>query len=275
MWVVELPIEIVYRSSSFAAILKHTKDVFGCSHISCSYLREIVETVTVPLRHVLSFPQLGLLWALRRRGFFTKPVGDPAFRWSGTYRAQGRSSFYSLEMVHSHSFHPWKVQEAFPGSPVQVASMSDVVSMGGSLLRLELGHQLHPDPVRTTEFAPALPPALKEAHTQAPPVQGYGPAVVGQPWKSGRFSRQDFALQPDGTLRCPAGQELRAHERRREADGSLRVVYAASIRSCRACSLREQCQWQGSETKKPRQVSMLLHPLAIGSQPIFWRDWSR
>src|SRR2546421_4381312 len=142
-------------------------------------------------------------------------------------------------------------------------------------LRLELGHQLHPDPVRTTEFAPALPPALKEAHTQAPPVQGYGPAVVGQPWKSGRFSRQDFALPPDGTLRCPAGQELRAHERRREADGSLRVVYAASIRSCRACSLREQCQWQGSETKKPRQVSMLLHPLAIGSQPIFWRDWSR
>src|SRR5207253_9457186 len=59
MWVGELPIEIVYRSSSFAAILKHTKDVFGCSHISCSYLREMVETVPVPLRHVLSFPQLG------------------------------------------------------------------------------------------------------------------------------------------------------------------------------------------------------------------------
>jgi hypothetical protein len=142
-------------------------------------------------------------------------------------------------------------------------------------LRLELGHQLHPDPVRTTEFAPALPPALKEAHTQAPPVQGYGPAVVGQPWKGGRFSGQDFALQPDGTLRCPADQELRAHERRRETDGSLRVVYAASIRSCRACSLREQCQWNGSATAKPRQVSVLLHPLVVGSEPIFWRDWSR
>ena len=25
-------------------------------------------------------------------------------------------------------------------------------------LRLELGHQLHPDPVRTTDFAPAIPP---------------------------------------------------------------------------------------------------------------------
>jgi hypothetical protein len=99
-------------------------------------------------------------------------------------------------------------------------------------LRLELGHQLHPDPVRTTEFAPALPPAHKESPAQAP-VQGYGPAEVALRRIAGRFSGQDFVLQPDGTLRCPASQSLVAHERRREADGSLRVVYAASIRSCR------------------------------------------
>jgi len=98
-------------------------------------------------------------------------------------------------------------------------------------LRLELGHQLHPDPVRTTEFAPAISPA--PPHT-APP-SGYAPPQVGLPWKQSRFSGQDFPLQPDGTLRCPAGQSLVAHERRREADGSLRMVYAASIRSCRPC----------------------------------------
>ncbi len=141
-------------------------------------------------------------------------------------------------------------------------------------LRLELGHQLHPDPVRTTEFAPALPPVHKESPAQAP-VQGYGPAAVALPWKAGRFSGQDFVLQPDGTLRCPASQSLVAHERRREADGSLRVVYAASIRSCRACPLREQCQWNGSTTAKPRQVSVLLHPLVVGGEPLLWRDWSR
>ena len=144
-------------------------------------------------------------------------------------------------------------------------------------LRLELGHQLHPDPVRTTAFAPALPPTRppeQEVHAQAP-AQGYGPAVVALPWKAGRFSGQDFAFQPDGTLRCPAGQPLVANERRREADGSLRVVYAASIRSCRPCPLREQCQWQGSTTKKPRQVSVLLHPLVVGPEPILWHDWSR
>jgi hypothetical protein len=142
-------------------------------------------------------------------------------------------------------------------------------------LRLELGHQLHPDPVRTTEFAPALPSVQDQAPDSSPPPQGYGPAEVALPWKQGRFSGQDFALQPDGTLRCPAGQSLVAHERRREADGSLRMVYAASIRSCRPCPLREQCQWNGSATAKPRQVSVLLHPLVVGSAPLLWRDWSR
>jgi hypothetical protein len=137
-------------------------------------------------------------------------------------------------------------------------------------LRLEVGHQLQPKPVRTTEFASALPPP--SPHTAA---SGYAPPQVGLPWKAGRFSGQDFALQPDGTLRCPADQKLFAHEQRREADGSLRVVYGASIRSCRPCPLREQCQWQGSTTKKPRQVSVLLHPLVVGEAPLLWRDWSR
>ena len=141
-------------------------------------------------------------------------------------------------------------------------------------LRLELGHVLEPTEMRTTEFAPALSPAHKESPAQAP-VQGYGPAAVALPWKAGRFSGQDFTLQPDGTLRCPAGQSLVAHERRREADGSLRVVYAASIHSCRPCALREQCQWNGSATAKPRQVSVLLHPLVVGSAPLLWKDWSR
>jgi hypothetical protein len=142
-------------------------------------------------------------------------------------------------------------------------------------LRLELGHQLHPDPVRTTEFAPALHSVDDQVPGLSSPPQGYGTAEVALPWKAGRFSGQDFPLQPDGTLRCPAGQELRAHERRREADGSLRVVYAASIRRCRPCPLREQCQWQGNATVKPRQVSVLLHPLVVGSLPILWKDWSR
>jgi hypothetical protein len=145
-------------------------------------------------------------------------------------------------------------------------------------IRLELGHQLEPTPLRITAFAPAIPQQSKQvaAHsTLSAPVSGYGPPTTATSWKTGRFTGTDFPLQPDGTLRCPAGQKLLAHERRREADGSLRVVYAASIRSCRPCPLREQCQWQGGATKKPRQVSVLLHPLVVGNKPLLWYDWSR
>ena len=144
-------------------------------------------------------------------------------------------------------------------------------------LRLELGHKLTSEPVRITEFAPALPSQHEHTPTPpgSPPASGYAPPVTATPWKAGRFTGTDFSLQPDGTLCCPAGSTLLPHEHRREADGSLRVVYGASIRACRPCPLREQCQWSGSATAKPRQVSVLLHPLSVGSAALLWRDWSR
>jgi hypothetical protein len=179
--------------------------------------------------------------------------------------------------LHRGAFEPILSDEDIEQDPDRWCSHSawgqecwQVISQWTWNLRLELGHQLKPEPLRTTEFAPALPPP---PHTA--PASGYAPPEVGSAWKIGRFSGHDFTLQPDGTLRCPAKQELRVQEQRREVDGSLRVVYAASIRSCRPCPLREQCQWQGGATKKPRQVSVLLHPLAVGSAPLFWRDWSR
>ena len=135
-------------------------------------------------------------------------------------------------------------------------------------LRLELGHQVEPTPLRTTEFAPSIVPLSKQTTASLVPASGYGPPTPATSWKTGRFSGQEFPLQPDGTLRCPAGQKLTAQEQRPEADGSLRVVYGASIRSCRPCPLRQQCQWNGNATAKPRQVSILLHPLLVGSAPL-------
>ncbi len=180
--------------------------------------------------------------------------------------------------LHRGAFEPALADEDREQDPDRWCSHSawgqecwQLVSQWVWNLRLELGHQLVPEPLRTTEFVPAIP----QANEQQLPSSGYGKPSIATPWKTGRFSGQDFSLQPDGTLRCPADQSLIAHERRREADGSLRVVYAASIRSCRPCPLREQCQWQGRATKKPRQVSILLHPLAVGSAPLLWRDWSR
>lgn len=138
-------------------------------------------------------------------------------------------------------------------------------------LRLEWGHQLAPAPLRTTEFAPAR----AAASNRSAGTFGYAPAEAGLSWKAGRFSGRDFAPQADGTLHCPAGKTMRPTEQRREADGTLRVLYAARIVDCRGCHLREQCQWHGTATTKPRRVSLLLHPLDVGAAPVLWKDWSR
>jgi hypothetical protein len=181
--------------------------------------------------------------------------------------------------LHRGAFEPQQaaedqeIDEGLAGAAIPPGGRSVGPSCrnGSPNLRLELGHVLKPEPLRTTEFAPAY----AESTEQQPCTCGYGKPAVAAPWKAGRFSGQDFALQADGTLRCPANQTLSVHERRKEADGSLRVVYGASIRSCRPCPLREQCQWSGAATAKPRQVSVLLHPVVVGSSPLLWRDWRR
>jgi hypothetical protein len=134
-------------------------------------------------------------------------------------------------------------------------------------LRLELGHHLKPERLRTTEFAPAL----DETTTS----QGYEPPVIGRTWKAGRYAGENFALQPEGTVCCPAGNQLFPQDRRREEDGSLRIVYEARIADCRACEQRPQCQWHGHQAQHPRRVSVLLHPRRGGSAPLRWRDWPR
>ncbi len=153
-------------------------------------------------------------------------------------------------------------------------------------LRLELGHALHPTPMRTTEFAPAQaePGAMLGGATQVD--VSYQPPVWAVS-RMGCLAGTQFTPQPDGTLRCPAGLPLYPQEHRPERDGSLRVVYAARIGHCRPCPLREECQGYGTATKKPRRVSAVLWPLdktevvasfpplLHASHPILWGDWQR
>jgi hypothetical protein len=180
--------------------------------------------------------------------------------------------------LHRGAFEPQLADEDQEQDPDRWCSHApagqeawQIVSQWVWNLRLELGHVLEPTPMRTTEFAP---PVTETRASQAP-VQGYGKPAVALPWKAGRFSGQDFTLQPDGVLHCPAGKTLRPTEQRREADGSLRVLYSARLLDCRGCPLRKQCQWNGEATTKPRRISLLLHPLRVGPAPLLWRDWSR
>ena len=152
-------------------------------------------------------------------------------------------------------------------------------------IRLELGHHLTPLPMRLTEFAPANttsstptlvsaqgaallavptpdPSVPTEGPSQADWSASYGPPRFARPCCTGGFAGSAFALQPDGTLRCPADHPLYPQERRLERNGSLRLVYAARIGHCRSCPLREQCQGHGSQTIKPRRVSAVFEPLS-------------
>jgi hypothetical protein len=154
-------------------------------------------------------------------------------------------------------------------------------------LRLELGHRLHPTPMRTTTFAPAQEEPLSAPIPAPSPSPIYGPSEWARTARVGIFSGTDFTEQPDGTLRCPAGHPLYAQERRSEEDSTLRVVYAARIADCRACPLREQCLLHGKDTRHPRRVSAVLRPIGTrppsalsppepdASHPILWGDWSR
>jgi hypothetical protein len=154
-------------------------------------------------------------------------------------------------------------------------------------LRLELGHALHPTPMRTTEFATGRhpEPVAKPDGTTQPEVS-YQPPVLAVS-RMGCIAGEHFTLQPDGTVQCPAGFPLYPQERRPERDGSVRVVYAARIGHCRPCPRREECQGYGTATKKPRRVSAVLWPRDTtekaaslppplpASRPIVWGDWQR
>jgi len=184
--------------------------------------------------------------------------------------------------LHRGAFEPALADEDVEQDPDRWCSHAawgqecwQIVSQWVWNLRLELGHQLEPTSMRTTEFAAAIAPVKEQTTDATAHAQGYGPLATATAWKAGRFTGSDFAPQPDGTLCCPAGKTLHPNEQRLEPDGSLRVLYAARIGDCRVCPLREQCQWHGYQTTKPRRVSLLLHPLSVGSAPLLWHDWNR
>ncbi len=154
--------------------------------------------------------------------------------------------------------------------------------------------------MRTTEFAPAQ--MAEPAETAPDPVSRpsestpvtYGPPQWARQSYTKGFAGADFSLQPDGTLRCPAGRPLYAQERRSERNGSLRVLYAARIGHCRSCPLRKQCQ-ESATTIKARRVSAVYWPVSSRSSisgksppapeepsppppvphPVLWGDWQR
>ncbi|HEY4033365.1 MAG TPA: hypothetical protein VGL94_05305 [Ktedonobacteraceae bacterium] len=129
--------------------------------------------------------------------------------------------------------------------------------MSATTMRLtELSYSQIEEPVQAEESVQAEEPV------QGSELVCYGPPQWARRSYTKGFAGADFALQSDGTLCCPAGHPLYAQERRREPNGSLRVLYAARLCHCRPCPLRAQCQENGTTTIKPRRVSAVFRPLS-------------
>ncbi len=178
------------------------------------------------------------------------------------------SFLWLLKPLHTASHTPWGQE------------FCQVIAPWMWNLRLDLGQQLHPTPMCMTEFAP---------------VQVVAPPQWARPSYTKGFAGADFSLQPNGTLRCPAGHPLYPQERRPERDASLRILYAARIGHCRPCPLRSQCQENGTATIKPRRVSAVFWPIGssppddppvqhetpstlgepLAPCPVLWWDWER
>jgi hypothetical protein len=142
--------------------------------------------------------------------------------------------------------------------------------------RLELGvvaqeYQLRTtswqDPVSNTPASPVVShseaPRLDQAEG-APMVEQYGPLEVARNWgrASGRLTGQAFEVLENGTLRCPAGKLLRPQERRKQADGTLRIVYRAKQEDCGSCRLARDCLGRQTSGEHPRRVSAVRKRIA-------------
>jgi hypothetical protein len=122
------------------------------------------------------------------------------------------------------------------------------------------GEETPAAPVVEEAPAEAVAPAAASASdtVDAPElVPTYGPLRLSHDWvKTPRpFSAQAFTPGEGDTLICPAANVLRVCERREQANGELRILYAAKVRDCRSCEQVEACLGEHEAVKRGRRVS--------------------
>ena len=141
------------------------------------------------------------------------------------------------------------------------------------MLASDLAMDVEP-PTRTGASAQAAATAhdrVCSCHPRAGQTDCHAPSLISA-CLGKQFASPERTFLSSLMGRCAFQQGLRSLPRSGEerADGSLRVVYAAGIRRCRPCALRQQCQWQDSARAVPRQVSVRLAPSCrwFGSAPL-------
>jgi hypothetical protein len=129
--------------------------------------------------------------------------------------------------------------------------------------------------LRDIEWTPAkAAPAAVSA--EDPPAQEDGPwqwaAAFGR--ATGPLGAEDFVLQEDGKLRCPAGANLWLSEVRQENAFTQRAVYLAYQTDCQRCALPEQCLASGAKGDRARRLRAVRHllpppaPVPVERKPV-------
>jgi len=151
-------------------------------------------------------------------------------------------------------------------------------------LRLSLGQTMQAGQLREIEWAPPTEaPAVFIAEDSPPEEYGEWQWAAAFGRATGRFGAEDFLLQEDGKLRCPAGASLWLSEVRQENAFTQRAVYLAYQTDCQPCALREQCLASGAKGDRARRVSavrrllpppapVLVERKSVLLGPIRWVD---
>lgn len=153
-------------------------------------------------------------------------------------------------------------------------------------LRLTLSASSDQAPLREMEWAPPHPQTdAGAAQAIAEPPPGEEPAYGPLAWarvRAGRLGAAAFALQDDGTLRCPQGVALWLSETRQETAFTQRLVFVARDADCAACPRRVACLGPTASGTRGRRVSavrhrritdVVLHPRPVVAEAaIRWND---
>ncbi|WP_338250765.1 hypothetical protein [Dictyobacter halimunensis] len=140
-------------------------------------------------------------------------------------------------------------------------------------LRLSLGKMMQEVQPREMEWAlpKETPPSLlatEDAQEEYGPWQ-WAAAFGGA---TGRFGADAFALQENGTLRCPAGSSLWLSEVRQENAFTQRATYLGFRSDCEPCALKERCLGRGAKGSRARRVSavrrLLPSPAVVEHKPV-------
>lgn len=161
-----------------------------------------------------------------------------------TYRDHGQESTLGYNV--SLAIHPngiiCEIQAATGAAP-------DQAGVAALLSQQREQHQFCPEKLIYDQAAGAgkTRAAVQQAsHGQTQLVARIPPATV-----HGRYTPQDFHLQADGNLLCPAQRTTHSHHR---SDTRCGWIYEFSAKTCQACPLWRHCREDKARPDGPRRV---------------------